>query len=131
MTGNVDSDQALDSRTGTGDGMLRSAIGTTSAGMSEGLIPGNVPDDTARAAAGEVATAQDIVSKSDLLDFGVQSQSELDKLFAEMDERMERRLDMMDRRFDKIMKSLLVLKIGVFSQGSVILALLIKLVFFP
>ena len=111
--------------------MLSGAIGATSAGMSEGLIPGNVPDDMARAAAGEVATAQDIVSKFDLVDFGVQSQSELDKLFAAMDERMERRFDMMDRRFDKIMKSLLVLKIGVFSQGSVILALLIKLVFFP
>ena len=92
--------------------------------MSEGLILGNVPDDMARAAAAEVATVQDIVSKFDLVDFGVQSQSELDK-------RMERRFDMMDRRFDKIMKSLLVLKIGVFSQGSVILALLIKLVFFP
>ena len=88
--------------------------------MSEGLILANVPDHTARATAGQVATAQDFVSQSDLVDFGVQLQSEMDKLFTKT-----------DRHFDKVMKSLLVLKIGVFSLGSVILALLIKLVFFP
>ena len=120
VTGNVDSDQPLDSRIGIGDGTIRPAIRVTSAGMSEGLILANVPDHTARATAGQVATAQDFVSQPDLVDFGVQLQSEMDKLFTKT-----------DRHFDKVMKSLLVLKIGVFSLGSVILALLIKLVFFP
>ncbi len=60
--------------------------------------------------------------------------AEVDKRFAEVGKRfaeVDRRFAEMDRRFADIEKSLAVLKFAVFSGGSIILALLIKLVFFP
>ena len=81
--------------------------------MYEALLLANVPADKAKAAAGEVAKTQEFATKADLLELGAQLQSELDKRFAELD------------------KSLAIVKFAVFSGGSIILALLIKLVFFP
>ena len=124
------------------------------------LILANVPEDKARAAAAEVAKGQDLASKADLVELGAQLRSEMDKGFAEMDKRfaeMDKRIDKgfaeMDKRFaemdkrtdgrfaemDKrtdgrfaeMDKSLAVLRLAVFSGGSVVLALLLKLVFFP
>ena len=77
--------------------------------MYEALLLANVPEDKAKAAAAEVAKTQDFASKTDLLE-----------LQAEM-----------DKRFAAIEKSLAVVKFAVFSGGSIILALLVKLVFFP
>ena len=88
-------------------------MGVISAEMYPALLLANVPEDKARAAAAEVAKGQDLVSKADLLEFGTQLRSEMDKRFAELE------------------KSLAVLKFAVFSGGSVVLALLSKLVFFP
>ena len=88
-------------------------MGVISAEMYQALLLANVPEDKARAAAAEVAKGQDLVSKADLLEFGTQLRSEMDKRFAELE------------------KSLAVLKFAVFSGGSVVLALLSKLVFFP
>ena len=93
--------------------MLTSAMGVISTEMYEALLLAHVPEDKARAAAAEVAKGQDLASRSDLLELGAQLRSEIDKRFAETD------------------KSLAVLKFAVFSGGSVVLALLIKLVFFP
>ncbi|MCY4596047.1 MAG: hypothetical protein OXC19_14780 [Bryobacterales bacterium] len=81
--------------------------------MYEALLLANVPADKAKAAAGEVAKTHDFVTKADLLEFGGQLQAEMDRRFAEVD------------------KSLAIVKFAVFSGGSIILALLIKLVFFP
>ena len=88
--------------------------------MYEALLAASVPEDKSRAAAAEVARAQDLVSKSDLLEFGVQLRAEMDKHFAGI-----------DKRFAETKTSLTVLKFGVFTGGSVVLALLVKLVFFP
>ena len=106
--------------------------------MYEALLLAHVPEDKAKAAAAEVAKTQDFASKSDVLELGAQLQAEIDKrfaeVFAEMDRRfaeMGRRFAEMHRRFAEIEKSLAVLRFAVFSGGSIILALLIKLVFFP
>ena len=90
-------------------GILGPAIGVISTEMYEALLLANVPEDKAKAAAAEVAKTQDFASKTDLLE-----------LQAEM-----------DKRFAVIEKSLAVVKFAVFSGGSIILALLAKLVFFP
>ena len=81
--------------------------------MYEALIVANVPEAMAKAAAAQVATGQDLVSRADLIEFGQQLRAEI------------------DRRFAEIEKSLAVLKFAVFSGGPLILALLVKLVFFP
>ena len=94
-------------------GILTSAMGVISTEMYEALLLAHVPEDKARAAAAEVAKGQDLASRADLLELGAQLRSEMNKRFAEMD------------------KSLAVLKFAVFSGGSIVLALLIKLVFFP
>ena len=90
-------------------GILEPAIGVISTEMYEALLLANVPEDKAKAAAAEVAKTQDFASKSDLLE-----------LQAEM-----------DKRFVAIERSLAVVKFAVYSGGSIILALLVKLVFFP
>ena len=113
--------------------------------MYEALLLAHVPEEKAKAAAAEVAKTQDLALKSDLLELGAQLQAEIDKRFAEVFAEMDRRFAEMGRRFaevdkrfaevDKrlaeIDKSLAVLRFAVFSGGSIILALLIKLVFFP
>ena len=95
--------------------------------MYEALLLANVPPDKAKAAAGEVAKTQDFVTKADLLEFGAQLHSEIDKRFAEVD----RRFAELDKRFSDLDKSVAIVKFAVFSGGSIVLALLIKLVFFP
>ena len=90
-------------------GILSPTMGVISTEMYEALLLAHVPEDKARAAAAAVAKTQDLASKSDLL----QLQAELEKRFAEVE------------------KSLAVVKFAVFSGGSIILVLLIKLVFFP
>ena len=109
--------------------------------MYEALLLANVPPDKAKAAAGEVAKTQDFVTKADLLEFGAQLHSEIDKRFAEVDKRfaevdrrfaeVDRRFAELDKRFSDLDKSLAIVKFAVFSGGSIVLALLIKLVFFP
>lgn len=101
-------------------GILSPTMGVISTEMYEALLLAHVPEDKAKAAAAEVAKTQDFASRSDVLELGAQLQAEMDKRFAAVD----RRLAEMDR-------SLAVLKLAVFSGGSIILALLIKLVFFP
>ncbi len=88
-------------------------MGVISTEMYEALLLANVPEDKAKAAAAEVAKTQDLASKTDLLELGAQLRAEMDK------------------RFAAIEKSLAVVKFAVFSGGSIILALLVKLVFFP
>ena len=95
-------------------------MGVISAEMYPALLLANVPEDKARAAAAEVAKGQDLVSKADLLEFGTQLRSEMDKRFAGI-----------DKWFAELEKSLAILKFAGFSGGSVVLALLFKLVFFP
>ena len=102
-------------------------MGVISAEMYQALLLANVPEDKARAAAAEVAKGQDLVSKADLLEFGTQLRSEMDKRFAGIDKRFAG----IDMRFAELEKSLAILKFAVFSGGSVVLALLFKLVFFP
>ena len=100
----------------------------------EALLLAHVPEDKAKAAAAEVAKTQDIASKSDVLELGVQLLAEMDKRIAGMDKRfagMDKRIAGMDKRLAEVEKSLAVLKFAVFSGGSIILALLVKLVFFP
>ena len=102
--------------------------------MYEALLLANVPPDKAKAAAGEVAKTQDFVTKADLLEFGAQLHSEIDKRFAEVDKRfaeVDRRFAELDKRFSDLDKALAIVKFAVFSGGSIVLALLIKLVFFP
>lgn len=102
-------------------------MGVISTEMYEALLLAHVPEDKAKAAAAEVAMTQDFASKSDLLELGAQLQAELDKRFAEVDKRFAE----VDKRLAEIEKSLAVVKFAVFSGGSIILVLLIKLVFFP
>ena len=102
-------------------------MGVISAEMYQALLLANVPEDKARAAAAEVAKGQDLVSKADLLEFGTQLRSEMDKRFAGIDKRFAG----IDMRFAELEKSLAILKFAGFSGGSVVLALLFKLVFFP
>ena len=98
-------------------------MGVISAEMYQALLLAHVPEDVAKAAA-EVAKSHDVASKSDVLESAAHLQAEMDKRFAEL--RAE-----MDNRFAEVEKSLAVLKFAVFSGGSIMLALLIKLVFFP
>ena len=84
-------------------------MGVISTEMHEALLLANVPSDKAKAAAGEVANTRDFATKSDLLEL----QSKMDTRFADLE------------------KSLAVLKFAIFSVGPIILALLVKLVFFP
>ncbi len=90
-------------------GILSPVTGVISTEMYEALLLANVPADKAKAAAGEVAKTQDFATKSDLLEL----QSKIDTRFADLE------------------KSLAVLKFAIFSVGPMILALLVKLVFFP
>ncbi|MXY67963.1 MAG: hypothetical protein F4Y47_05310 [Acidobacteriia bacterium] len=113
-------------------------MGVISTEMYEALLLAHVPEDKAKAAAAEVARSQDVASKSDVLELGAQLQVEMDKRFTEMDKRfaelrseMDKRFAEMDKRFAEMDKSLAVVRFAVFSGGSIILALLIKLVFFP
>ena len=109
--------------------------------MYEALLLANVPADKAKAAAGEVAKTHDFVTKADLLEFGGQLQAEMERRFAEFDRRFaefdrrfaefEKRFAEFEKRFAAVDKSLAIVKFAVFSGGSIILALLIKLVFFP
>ena len=108
-------------------GILEPAVAVMSTEMYEALLLAHVPEDKAKAEAAEVAKTQDIASKSDVLELGVQLLAEMDKRFAGMDERIAG----MDERIAEVQKSLAVLKSAVFSGGSIILALLVKLVFFP
>ena len=123
-------------------GILSQTMGVISTEMYEALLLAHVPEDKAKAAAAEVAKTQDVASKSDVLELGAQLQAEMDKRFADVDKRFaELRFDMdkrfaelrsdMDKRFAELDKSLAVVKFAVFSGGSIILALLITLVFFP
>ena len=129
-------------------GMLELAMGVISTEVYEALLLAHVPEDKAKAAAAEVARTQDIASKSDILELGAQLLAEMDKRFAGVDKRfagmderfagmdkrfaeVEKRFDEMDKRLAEVEKSLAVLKFAVFSGGSIILALLVKLVFFP
>ena len=102
-------------------------MGVISTEMYEALLLAHVPEDKAKAAAAEVAKTQDIASKSDVLELGAQLLAEVDKRFAEVDKRFAE----VDKRFAELEKSLAVLKFAVYSGGSIILALLVKLVFFP
>ena len=94
-------------------GILAPAMAVISTEMYEALLLANVLEDKAKAAAAEVAKTQDFASKSDLLELGAQ-------LLAEMDQRLA-----------EVEKSLAVVEFAVYSGGSIILALLVKLVFFP
>ena len=100
--------------------MLRPPMGFISIEVYEALLLAHVPEEKAKAAAAEVAKAQGFASKSEVGELGAQLQAEMDKCFAEM-----------DRRFAEVEESLAVLKFAVFSGGSIMLALLLKLVFFP
>ena len=95
-------------------------MGVISTEMYEALLLAHVPEDKAKAAAAEVAKTQDFASKSDVLELGAQLLAEMDRRFAEV-----------DKRFAEVEKSLAVVKFAVYSGGSIILALLVKLVFFP
>ena len=110
-------------------------MGVISAEMYQALLLAHVPEDVAQAAAAEVAKSQDVASKSDVLESGAHLQAEMDKRFAELRAEMDKRFAElraeMDNRFAEVEKSLAVLKFAVFSGGSIMLALLIKLVFFP
>ena len=116
--------------------------------MYEALLAADVPEDKARAAAAEVARGHDLVSKTDLFEFGVQLRADMDKRFGGIDKRfasidkrfasidkrlagMDKRFGGIDKRFADIEASLAVLKFAVYSGGAVVLALLIKLTFFP
>ena len=101
-------------------GILEPAMGVISTEMYEALLLAHVPEDKAKAAAAEVAKTQDFASKSDVLELGAQLLAEMDRRFAEV-----------DKRFAEVEKSLAVVKFAVYSGGSIILALLVKLVFFP
>ena len=109
-------------------------MGVISSEMYEALLLADVPEDKARAAAAEVAKGRDLASKSDLFELGAQWRSEMDRRFGEMDKRfggMDKRFGGMEKRFGEMEKSLALLKFAVFSGGSIILVLLIKLVFIP
>ena len=112
-------------------GILSQTMGVISTEMYEALLLAHVPEDKAKAAAAEVAKTQDVASKSDVLELGAQLQAEMDKRFADVDKRFAELRSDMDKRFAELDKSLAVVKFAVFSGGSIILALLIKLVFFP
>ena len=119
-------------------GILSPTMGVISTEMYEALLLAHVPEDKAKAAAAEVAKTQDFASRSDVLELGAQLQAEMDKRFAEVFAEIDRRFAEVDRRFAEVGrriaemdKSLAVLKFAVFSGGSIVLALLIKLVFFP
>ena len=133
---------------GTDESYTKAGVGVISSEMYEALLLANVPKDEARAAAAEVAKGQDLASKSDLFELGAQLRSEMakrfgemakrfgeiDKRFGEIDKRfgeMAKRFGEIDKRFGEIEKSLALLKFAVFSGGSIILVLLIKLVFIP
>ena len=109
-------------------------MGVISAEMYEALLAASVPEDKARAAAAEVARGQDLVSKSDLFEFGVQLRAEIDQRFAGVDQRfaaIDQRFAAIDKCLTEMKTSLAVLKFAVFTGGSVVLALLVKLAFFP
>ena len=84
---------------------------------------------------------QALVSNTELFEFGVQLRARKDKRFAKVElrsverdwllDKMKRRSAETDRLLDKIEASLASLKFAVYIGGSVVLALLIKLTFFP
>ena len=109
-----------------------------STAMYEALLLAHVPEDKAKAAAAEVAKTQDFAARSDVLELSAQLLAEMDKRFAEVFAEIDKRFAEVDKRFAEVDmrlaevdKSLAVVKFAVFSGGSIIVALLIKLVFFP
>ena len=116
-------------------------MGVINTEMYEALIVANVPEAMAKAAAAQVAMSQDPASKDDLLALGKELQAAFDKRFAEQTKRFaeqdkrfaeqDKRFAEQDKRFVAIETSLAVVKFAVLSGGPLILALLMKLVFFP
>ncbi len=92
--------------------------------MYQALKLANVPEEQAVAAAEAVAQGQDAATKSDLTELAARLSSQMDIRFAELRKEI-------NERFSKHEASLAVLKFAVFSGGSVVVVLLIKLVFFP
>lgn len=79
----------------------------------DALLAGGVPEDKARAAASAIPAAKDLATKQDIAEL----RSELKQDIAEL--RSELKQD------------IAILRFAVFTFGPLILALLVKLVFFP
>lgn len=139
---------SLDVCTGANDNMLSVGMPLINTEMHEALLLANVPEDNARAAAAEVAKAQGFASKSDVSGLGVQLRSKIEEHSAEGFSEVNRHSvefqaeadrgyaeaekdhAEMDKGYAQLKRSLTVLKFAVISYETIIIALLVKLVFF-
>ena len=99
--------------------------------MYEALLLAHVPKDKAKAAAAEVATAQGFASESDVLESDAPLQPEIEKRSVQVFPTEAKPSGESDKRLDEISNSLAVLKFAVLFWESIVIALLVKLVFFP
>ena len=93
----------------------------------DALIAAGAPDEKARAAAGVIPMTETLATKQDLAEFKAATRQDLAEFRQEM---AELRAELKDD-INVLKRDVALLKLAVFTFGPTILALLVKLVFFP
>lgn len=94
----------------------------------EALIEAGTSEQKAKAAAGAIPISGELATKEDLRELRDELGERIDQVKREMGERIEKVEREMGERFGKLERDMAVLK---FAYGPVILALLVKIAFFP
>lgn len=98
----------------------------------EALIEAGTSEQKAKAAAGAIPIAGELATKEDLRDLRDELRDELGERIEQVKHELGERIGKLERelgeRFGKLERDLAVLK---FAYGPVILALLVKIAFFP
>ena len=94
----------------------------------EALIEAGTSEQKAKAAAGAIPIARELATKEDSRELRDELGERIGKVERELGERIEKVEREMGERFGKLERDMAVLK---FAYGPVILALLVKIAFFP
>jgi len=94
----------------------------------EALIEAGTSEQKAKAAAGAIPIAGELATKEDLRELRDELGERIEKVERELSERIGKVEREMGERFGKLERDMAVLK---FAYGPVILALLVKIAFFP
>ena len=94
----------------------------------EALIEAGTSEQKAKAAAGAIPIARELATKEDLRELRDELGERIEKVERELSERIGKVEREMGERFGKLERDMAVLKFG---YGPAILALLVKIAFFP
>lgn len=98
----------------------------------EALIEAGTSEQKAKAAAGAIPVGGELATKEDLRELRDELRDEMGERFEKVERELSERIEKVERelgeRFGKLERDMAVLK---FAYGPVILALLVKIAFFP